>query len=110
MKKSTIKVEVNLDENHVPETINWSAPDGGIEAAETRAAFLSFWDEPNKEALRIDLWTKEMPMDDMKIFFHQMISSLSRTYDRATSEPEVAKMIADFAEEFAIASGIKDKK
>ena len=31
MKKSQITINVELDENHIPEKINWNAPDGGIE-------------------------------------------------------------------------------
>ena len=108
MKKSHINIEVGLDENQVPETLHWSAEDGGIDYQETKAILLSVWDELNKEALRIDLWTKEMPMDDMKMFFHQVISTLANTYERATSEKDVALKIRLFAEEFAVAAGIRD--
>lgn len=108
MKKSEIKIEVGLDENHVPETLHWSAKDGGVDSAETKAVLLSVWDEAQKEALRIDLWTKDMPMDDMKIFFHQIFATMANTYERATSEDEVAMKIRAFAEEFALASGIRE--
>lgn len=108
MKKSQIKIDVGLDENNIPESLHWSAVDGGIERQETKAAFLSVWDEKNKEALRIDLWTKEMPMDDMKIFFHQMLATMASTYERATSEKDVAQKIRTFAEEYAFAAGIRD--
>lgn len=108
MKKSEIIIEVGLDDNNVPETLHWSAKDGGVERQETKAAILSVWDLENKEALRIDLWTKEMPMDDMKIFFHQMLASMASTYERATSEKDVAQKMRLFAEEFAVASGIRD--
>ena len=68
---------------------------------------LSVWDDKSKEALRIDLWTKDMTQDDMKRFFHQILISMSSSYERATEEKEVAERIAAFAEEFAIASKIK---
>jgi hypothetical protein len=29
--------------------------------------------------MRIDLWTKEMPVDEMKIFFHQTLVAMSDT-------------------------------
>lgn len=67
--KSEIKISVELDENKVPEKLSWSAVDGGVENQETKAALLSLWDDKQREALRIDLWTKDMPMDHMKIFF-----------------------------------------
>lgn len=107
MKKSEIKIEINLDDNMVPEKLYWNAPDGGITQEETKAALLSVWDEKKREALRIDLWTKEMPMDHMKIFFHQIFVGMANTYERATSEQEVAQKIRAFAEEYAILSKIK---
>ncbi|MGI9527112.1 MAG: gliding motility protein GldC [Weeksellaceae bacterium] len=108
MKKSDINIEVTLDENQVPEKLHWSAKDGGIDSQETKALMLTVWDEEKKEALRIDLWTKEMPMDDMKIFFHQMFATMANTYQRATSEDDVALKIRAFAEEFAVAAGLRE--
>lgn len=108
MRKTHINIEVGLDDNQVPETLKWSAVDGGVENQETKAVLLSVWDDLNKEALRVDLWTKEMPMDDMKMFFHQIISAMANTYETATSEKEVATRIRAFAEEFAVAAGIRD--
>ncbi|MFZ9527356.1 MAG: gliding motility protein GldC, partial [Schleiferiaceae bacterium] len=58
--KSTIHLDIELDENRVPERIQWSAPDGGVDQAETPAVMLSVWDERAEELLRIDLWTKDM--------------------------------------------------
>jgi len=107
MKKTEIKVSVELDENHVPEKLVWNAEDGGIENQETKAALISVWDEENKEALRLDLWTKDMPMDDMKMFFHQIFISMSETYERATGEEDVAQSIIEFAENFAVNAKIK---
>lgn len=108
MKKSHINIEVALDDNRVPEKLFWSAIDGGVENQESKAILLSVWDDLNKEALRVDLWTKEMPMDDMKMFFHQIISAMANTYETATSEKDVAMKIRAFAEEFAVAAGIRD--
>ncbi len=105
--KSQITIDVELDDNKVPEKLHWNAPDGGVENEESNAIFLSVWDDKAKEALRIDLWTKEMPMDDMKRFFHQMFHSFAEVYQRATNEEDVAKEIADFAEYFAQKAGIK---
>ncbi len=107
MKKSNIKIEVSLDDNFVPEEIVWSAKDGGVENQKTKAALLSFWDDDKKEAMRLDLWTKDLTMDEMKIFFHQIFVSMAQTYERATSEGDVAKLISQFAEDYAIAAKIK---
>lgn len=83
------------------------SPDGGVIGAESKAILLSVWDDKVKEALRIDLWTKEMPVDDMKRFFHQVLHSLGDSYQRATDEEEIAEEIRKFAEYFADRSGIK---
>jgi gliding motility-associated protein GldC len=46
---------------------------------------LSIWDSKVKESMRIDLWTKDMPVDEMKIFFHQTLV-VSQTFKRATDD------------------------
>lgn len=107
MRKTQITVEVELDENHIPENITWNAQDGGVEKQETKAVMISVWDEKTMEALRIDLWTKEMPVDQMKRFFHQILISLGDTYQRATGEDDVAAWMHETAEEFAQKSAIK---
>lgn len=107
MKKTQITIDVELDENHIPEKLTWNAPDGGINNEETKATMISVWDHKDQEALRIDLWTKEMPMDDMKKFYHQIFISMANSYQRATGEDEVADYIIEFAENFAYKSGIK---
>jgi gliding motility-associated protein GldC len=71
--KSKIIIDVSLDENKVPEKLHWSAKDGGVENQQAKAMLLSVWDAKAKESMRIDLWTKDMPLDEMKIFFHQTI-------------------------------------
>lgn len=107
MRKTTITIDVELDENHIPEKMTWNAQDGGIESQETKATMISVWDDKAMEALRIDLWTKDMPVDHMKRFFHQIIISLGHTYQRATGEDDVAEWIENMAEEFAVKSAIK---
>ncbi len=107
MRKTQITIDVELDENHIPETISWNAKDGGVEKQETKATMISVWDDKKMEALRIDLWTKEMPVDQMKMFMHQIFISLGQTYQRATGEEDVAAWIEEIAEEFAQKSAIK---
>ena len=107
MRKTQITIDVELDENHIPERMLWNAQDGGIEAQETKATMISVWDDKTMEALRIDLWTKDMPVDQMKMFLHQILVSLSSTYQRATGEDDVAAWIEQMAEEFAAKSAIK---
>lgn len=107
MRKTQITIDIELDENHIPEKLMWNAQDGGIEKQETKATMISVWDSKTMEALRIDLWTKEMPVDEMKRFFHQIFLSLGDTYLRATGEEDIADWIRQNAEEFAVKSAIK---
>ena len=100
-KKSKIEIAVELDDNKIPEKIFWSANDAGIENSETKATFLSVWDSSKKESLRIDLWTKDMPLDEMKIFFHQILTSMSSTYMRAPQDEKMSQTMLDFCYYFA---------
>ncbi len=99
--KSQITIEVALDENKIPETMHWSAPDGGVDRQETKALLLSVWDDQSQEALRIDLWTKTMPLDQMKLFFHQTLVAMSGTFEQATNDEKMAATMRDFCAYFA---------
>jgi gliding motility-associated protein GldC len=100
-KKSEIKFFVELDDNKVPEKLSWTAEDGGIEAEDSKAIMLSIWDHKAKETMRIDLWTKDMPVDEMKIFFHQTLVAMADTFQRATTDEKMADTMRDFCEYFA---------
>lgn len=98
---SEIKFSIELDENRVPEKLTWSAQDGGVQAEEAKAIMLSIWDSKAKETMRIDLWTKDMPVDEMKIFFHQTLVAMSDTFKRATDDEKMADTMKDFCDYFA---------
>ncbi len=101
MNKSTIRIDVTLDDNRVPESISWSATDTTIENAQQAKAFmLSLWDGAEKTALRIDLWTKEMMVDEMADFFYQTMMTMADTYGRATNHPEMVDEMKKFAKDF----------
>tara|TARA_R110002050_G_scaffold179118_2_gene312345 strand:- start:7684 stop:8019 length:336 start_codon:yes stop_codon:yes gene_type:complete len=98
---SEIKLKVGLDENRVPVELTWSAEDGGIDNEDAKAMLLSVWDSKNQESLKIDLWTKDMPVDEMKIFFHQTLVSLSDTFMKATQDEKMTATMKDFCDYFA---------
>ena len=98
---SEIRLRVGLDENRVPEELSWSAEDGGIDDEAAKAMLLSVWDSKNQESLKIDLWTKDMPVDEMKIFFHQTLVSLSDTFLKATQDEKMTATMKDFCDYFA---------
>ncbi len=99
--KSEINFKIQLDENRVPEQIFWTAADGGVENEVAKAIMLNVWDSKAKESLRIDLWTKDMPVDEMKLFFHQTLVSMTDTYHRATGDEKMAATMKDFSDYFA---------
>jgi gliding motility-associated protein GldC len=98
---SEIKFLVELDENRVPEKLMWTAKDGGVELEEAKAIMLNVWDSKSKESMRIDLWTKEMPVDEMKIFFHQTLVAMADTFKRATNDEKMSDTMLDFCDYFA---------
>lgn len=101
--KHTSKIEINvgLDENKVPEKLKWSAEDGGISNEEAKAIMISVWDSKAKDTLRMDLWTKDMPIDEMNQFFHQTLVSMANTFERATNDEKMTATMRDFCDYFA---------
>ncbi len=100
MKTSDIRLSVHLDANNVPERIDWEAEDTATKSS-SKAVLLSLWDEKEKNTLRIDLWTKEMTVEEMKAFFHQNILTMADTFERATGEGKMAAQMRDFGAYFA---------
>jgi gliding motility-associated protein GldC len=99
--KSKIELNVELDENRVPEKLFWTANDGGVRNEEAKAMMLSVWDSKTQETLRIDLWTKDMPVDEMKVFFHQTLVAMSNTFNKATQDEKMTATMKDFCDYFA---------
>ncbi len=85
-RKTNIELNIDLDENSLPEKITWNAPDGGVSGQEAGAFFLSLWDKQTASSMRVELWEKDMLVDDMKQFIHQSMISLSETYEKATGQ------------------------
>ena len=101
MQKSTITIDVILDNNKIPEHIGWSATDSTAEMQQkAKAMCLAFWDAADKSALRIDLWTKDMMVDEMGDFFYQMMITMADTFKRATNNEALAEEMKTFATSF----------
>ncbi|NJM93726.1 MAG: gliding motility protein GldC [Cytophagales bacterium] len=87
MKKSEINFLVELDHENVPERMLWQATDSDAEAPqETKAISIALWDQQNLNSLRIDLWTKDMPVDEMKRFFIDCLGGMAQTVLSATGD------------------------
>lgn len=100
-KQSNITLNVELDENSVPEKIKWTAEDGGVSNADAKAFMLSIWDQNEKNTMKVDLWTKEMQVEEMKQFFHQTLLTMADTFERATGEKNICEDLRDYCYHFA---------
>ncbi len=101
MAISSIVIDVSTDENKVPIGLSWKATDSSIEEAQkAKAMMLAFWDGAEKTALRIDLWTKDMMVDEMADFFYQTMMTMADTYGRATNHKEMVAEMKKFAQDF----------
>lgn len=101
IKESGIRVFVGLDKEHLPVRIKWEADDGGIDGQqEAKGMMLSLWDGLQKGALRIDLWTKDMSVEEMNQFMFETLMTMGDTYERATNNSDIAAEIREFAHHF----------
>jgi gliding motility-associated protein GldC len=101
MTQSTITIDVTLDKNRVPDQITWKATESTADAAQkAKAMMLSFWDSADKSALRMDLWTKDMMVDEMGDFFYQTFMTMADSFDRATHQHDLVHDMKKFAKEF----------
>ena len=107
MKQSEIKMAVTLDDENVPVGLEWEAAGSGMEGKKAcNAMLMTIWDGKERTTLRIDLWTKDMLVDDMKRFFYESFVTMADTYKRATSDPKTSDEIRRFAESFGKMSGL----
>ena len=75
----------------MPEKILWEAtdkPDPGL--SETKSISVALWDHTQKNTLRIDLWSKDMPVEDMKRFYIDCIGGLAQSALSATGDEYMA--------------------
>jgi gliding motility-associated protein GldC len=99
--KSTITVDVELDESRVPQHLKWHATESTSSIPqEAKAMMLSLWDGAEKTALRIDLWTQKMMVDEMADFYYQTIMTMADSFERATKNTELVNDMKEFAKSF----------
>ena len=100
-KTSEIKIKVGVNENNLPISIKWTAQDGNIDGASAHAMLLSLWDPEDKNTMKIDLWTKDMSIEEMKQFFHQTLLTMADTFEKATGEHLICEDLRDYCFHFA---------
>jgi gliding motility-associated protein GldC len=105
MKRSEIKFTVELDENNLPQNIRWEASDSN-EGSACKSMMVALWDSKENNTLRIDLWTKDMMVDEMKKFYIQNIMTLTDTYLKATGDENTAKKLKSYVQDLAHSIGV----
>ncbi len=101
MTESDININVQLDAEKVPQQISWSASGSSAQSPQkAKAMLVAFWDAVDKSALRIDLWTKEMMVDEMADFYYQVFITMADTFKRATNNDVLVSDIKSFAKDF----------
>ncbi|HQV65959.1 MAG TPA: gliding motility protein GldC [Saprospiraceae bacterium] len=108
VKKSLIEIEIGLNEDKMPETIQWRSDDNpnGKDFTECKAISLALFDKDYKDTLKIDLWTTEMQVIEMDRFMYQTLRSLADTYFRATNNQQLANDMQLFVDYFGKQTGI----
>ena len=110
-KQHNIDISVQLDDDNVPERITWNAQAAGLsDPARCRAMLLALWDNDKKETLKLDLWTKEMTVDEMKLFFYETLSTMADTLETATKDERIAGDMRDFCAYFAEKMDVETKR
>jgi gliding motility-associated protein GldC len=105
-RSAEVRFHVRLDESQLPVSIEWSATDAPEGGGPTKAVLLSVWSASEKKAMSIDLWTKDMLVDEMKLFVLQSVMTMADTLERATSEKKAASEMRSFAERLAGTLGL----
>ena len=109
MAENKIEINITTDENHVPTGIHWTAPTEKIEAKSAKAMTLVFWDEDSSSSMNMDLWTKEMSVEEMRHFVCQSIMLLADTYERSTNDKAHAEAVRGFTQELAKRVGVLEE-
>lgn len=109
-RTSEITIKVGLNENNLPIAIKWNAQDGNVQDANAKAMLLSLWDPKDNNTMKIDLWTKDMTIEEMKQFFHQTLLTMADTFEKATGENLICEDLRDYCYHFADKMNILPEK
>jgi len=110
MKKSTLSFDLELDENNVPKKIVMNSTDKQVENVNLKSVMIAAWDAKTQETLCVDLWTKDMKVNEMFIMYHQTLISMANTLEKSTGHDKLAGALKDYCEFFAEQTKIIDSK
>lgn len=110
MSKSKLIFDLELDVNNLPERIIMNSSDKQAKDVHLKSLMVSAWDSKTKETLRVDLWTKDMMVNEMFIMYHQTLMSMANSLEKSTGHDKLAGALRDYCEFFAEQTKIIDKK
>ncbi|HRI01732.1 MAG TPA: gliding motility protein GldC [Saprospiraceae bacterium] len=100
-RNAKIQIEVDLDEQQIPEKILWTSLDQGPQnQQEAKAILISFFDKDSLDTMKLDLWTKEMQVMEMDRFMFHTLNAMADTYRNATNNSKLANDFKSFANYF----------
>lgn len=105
--KKEIKFTVELDENNVPENLSWNSSEDEKDGEDIKSLLIAVWDKEEKLTKRIDLWTKDMYVEEMKMMYFQTLMTMADGLERSTGENEVAAELRTFGKKMAEKMNIK---
>ena len=82
----------------------------GVKKVDVKSFLISAWDKKTNDTMRIDLWTKDMMVNEMLIMYHQTLLSMASSLEKATNENNLADTLRDYCAFFAEQSGIIKSK
>jgi gliding motility-associated protein GldC len=109
-RRTSINVQVGLNENNLPLEMHWNAEDSGDKNIPASAMMLSLWNPEEKNTMKIDLWVKDMSIEEMKQFFHQTLLTMADTFEKATGETLITEDLRDYCYHFAEKMDIMPEK
>ena len=99
IKKSEIRFSIALDDQKVPEAISWTATDAGPDIHFAKAINIALWDRDERGTMKIDLWTKDMPVDEMKRFYVDTMGAMAESIITATNDAVMATKMRTLCKE-----------
>jgi len=110
MSESKLTFDLELDENNVPKNIVMNSTDKQAVNINLKSLMIAGWDAKTKETLRVDLWTKDMMVNEMFIMYHQTLVSMANTLEKSTGHDKLAGALKDYCEFFAEQTKIIEPK
>ena len=110
MNKSRLTFDLELDDNNVPKKIIMNSSDNQAKDVLLKSVIIAAWDEKTKETLRVDLWTKDMMVNEMFIMYHQTLMSMANTLSKSTGQEKLAGALRDYCDFFAQETSIIQSK